>query len=113
MQPANPETEEGAPELRLRCLGWAPGQGALSWSRAGRVLGAGDPEGADPTTGDRIQARGDQLLIARPERGDQGRYTCRVQSPLGQAEAAADVSVLCERAGGSRWGAWGGPQRSR
>ncbi|XP_049643543.1 V-set and immunoglobulin domain-containing protein 10-like, partial [Suncus etruscus] len=94
VQPAAPETEEGAPELRLRCLGWAPGQGALSWSRAGRVLGAGDPEGAGPTPRDRIRARGDQLLIARPERGDQGRYTCRVRSPLGQAEAAADVSVL-------------------
>ncbi|XP_037371459.1 V-set and immunoglobulin domain-containing protein 10-like [Talpa occidentalis] len=91
VQPQAPETEEGAAELRLRCLGWGPGRGELSWSRDGRPLEPADPEGAEPP---RIRAEGDQLLIARPERGDHARYTCRVRSPFGHAEAAAAVSVF-------------------
>ncbi|KAM4825029.1 V-set and immunoglobulin domain-containing protein 10-like [Thomomys bottae] len=92
VQPRAPETEEGAAELRLRCLGWKPGRGKLSWSRDGRALAAADPEGgaAQP----RIRAQGDQLLIARPGREDQARYTCRVRSPFGHREAAALVSVF-------------------
>ncbi|XP_037675575.1 LOW QUALITY PROTEIN: V-set and immunoglobulin domain-containing protein 10-like [Choloepus didactylus] len=91
VQPQAPETEEGAAELRLRCVGWGPGRGELSWSRDGRVLEAADPEGAEPP---RVRAEGDQLLIARPRRGDHARYTCRVRSPFGHTEAAADVSVF-------------------
>ncbi|KAG8521466.1 V-set and immunoglobulin domain-containing protein 10-like [Galemys pyrenaicus] len=91
VQPPAPETEEGAPELRLRCLGWGPGRGELSWSRDGRTLVAADPEGTEPP---RIRAEGDQLLIARPVRGDHARYTCRVRSPFGHTEAAAEVSVF-------------------
>ncbi|XP_047567535.1 V-set and immunoglobulin domain-containing protein 10-like isoform X1 [Lutra lutra] len=91
VQPETPETEEGAAELRLRCLGWGPGRGELSWSRDGRTLEATDPEGAEPP---RIRTEGDQLLITRPVRGDQARYTCRVRSPFGHTEAAADVSVF-------------------
>lgn len=93
MQPEAPETEEGAVELRLRCLGWAPGCGELSWSRDGRALGTADPEAEEPL---RIRAEGDQLLIARPQRSDHAQYTCRVRSPFGHTEAAADVSVFCE-----------------
>uniref|UniRef100_A0A7N5P483 V-set and immunoglobulin domain containing 10 like n=2 Tax=Ailuropoda melanoleuca TaxID=9646 RepID=A0A7N5P483_AILME len=91
VQPETPETEEGAAELRLRCLGWGPGRGELSWSRDGRTLEATDPEGAEPP---RIRTEGDQLLITRPVRSDQARYTCRVRSPFGHTEAAADVSVF-------------------
>ncbi|XP_032180769.1 V-set and immunoglobulin domain-containing protein 10-like isoform X4 [Mustela erminea] len=91
VQPETPETEEGAAELRLRCLGWRPGRGELSWSRDGRTLEATDPEGAEPP---RIRTEGDQLLITRPVRGDQARYTCRIRSPFGHTEAAADVSVF-------------------
>nr|KAF6270064.1 V-set and immunoglobulin domain containing 10 like [Pipistrellus kuhlii] len=91
VQPEAPETEEGAAQLRLRCVGWGPGRGQLSWSRDGRALEAADPEGAEPP---RIRAEGDQLLIARPVRGDHARYTCRVRSPFGHTEAAADVSVF-------------------
>nr|KAF6412233.1 V-set and immunoglobulin domain containing 10 like [Rousettus aegyptiacus] len=91
VQPEAPETEEGAVELRLRCLGWAPGCGELSWSRNGRALETADPEAAEPL---RIRTEGDQLLIARPERSDHARYTCRVRSPFGHTEAAADVSVF-------------------
>ncbi|XP_059007005.1 V-set and immunoglobulin domain-containing protein 10-like isoform X2 [Mustela lutreola] len=92
VQPETPETEEGAAELRLRCLGWRPGRGELSWSRDGRTLEAtADPEGAEPP---RIRTEGDQLLITRPVRGDQARYTCRIRSPFGHTEAAADVSVF-------------------
>ncbi|XP_036129890.1 V-set and immunoglobulin domain-containing protein 10-like [Molossus molossus] len=91
VQPEAPETEEGAAELRLRCRGWRPSCGELSWSRDGRALEAADPEGAEPP---RIRAEGDQLLIARPVRSDHGRYTCRVRSPFGHTEAAADVSVF-------------------
>lgn len=106
MQPEAPETEEGAAELRLRCVGWRPGCGALSWSRDGRALEAADPEGAEPP---RIRSEGDQLLIARPVRGDHARYTCRVRSPFGHAEAAADVSVFCEWGDASSGaGPWGG-----
>ncbi|XP_053515707.1 V-set and immunoglobulin domain-containing protein 10-like isoform X2 [Artibeus jamaicensis] len=90
VQPQAPETEEGATELRLRCRGWRPGSGELSWSRDGRVLEAADPEGAELP---RIRAEGDELLIARPVRGDHARYTCQVRSPFGHTEAAADVSV--------------------
>ncbi|XP_077919788.1 V-set and immunoglobulin domain-containing protein 10-like isoform X5 [Halichoerus grypus] len=91
VQPKTPETEEGAAELRLRCLGWGPSRGELSWSRDGRTLEATDPEGAEPP---RIRTEGDQLLIMRPVRSDQARYTCRVRSPFGHTEAAADVSVF-------------------
>ncbi|XP_054444764.1 LOW QUALITY PROTEIN: V-set and immunoglobulin domain-containing protein 10-like [Pteronotus mesoamericanus] len=91
VQPQAPETEEGATELRLRCLGWGPGRGELSWSRDGRSLETADPEGAELP---RIRAEGDQLLIARPVRSDHARYTCRVRSPFGHTEAAADVSVF-------------------
>ncbi|KAL4831997.1 hypothetical protein H8958_018362 [Nasalis larvatus] len=91
VQPKAPETEEGAAELRLRCLGWGPGRGELSWSRDGRALEASESEGAEPP---RIRSEGDQLLIARPVRSDHARYTCRVRSPFGRREAAADVSVF-------------------
>ncbi|XP_008586548.1 PREDICTED: V-set and immunoglobulin domain-containing protein 10-like [Galeopterus variegatus] len=91
MQPEAPETEEGAAELRLRCVGWEPARGELSWSRDGRALEAADPEGAQPP---RIRAKGDQLVIGRPVRSDHGRYTCHVRSPFGSTEAAADVSVF-------------------
>uniref|UniRef100_A0A8D2JMV2 V-set and immunoglobulin domain containing 10 like n=1 Tax=Sciurus vulgaris TaxID=55149 RepID=A0A8D2JMV2_SCIVU len=90
VQPETPETEEGAAELRLRCVGWKPGHGQLSWTRDGRTLKATDPEGAESS---RIRAKGDQLLIARPVRSDNARYACRVRSPFGHAEAAANVSV--------------------
>ncbi|XP_012640988.2 V-set and immunoglobulin domain-containing protein 10-like [Microcebus murinus] len=90
VQPAAPETEEGAAELRLRCVGWEPSRGVLSWSQDGRALEAAAPHGAEP----RIRAEGDQLLISRPVRADHARYTCRVRSPFGRAEAAADVSVF-------------------
>lgn len=96
VQPQAPETEEGAAELRLRCVGWRPGCGELSWSRDGRALELADPEGAGPP---RIRIAGDQLRLARPVRGDHARYTCRVRSPFGHAEAAADVSVFCECGG--------------
>ncbi|XP_038383940.1 V-set and immunoglobulin domain-containing protein 10-like isoform X4 [Canis lupus familiaris] len=91
VQPHTPETEEGAAELRLRCLGWGPGRGELSWSQDGRTLEATDREGAEPP---RIRTEGDQLLIMRPVRSDQARYTCRVRSPFGHTEAAADVRVF-------------------
>uniref|UniRef100_A0A8C6WB52 V-set and immunoglobulin domain containing 10 like n=1 Tax=Nannospalax galili TaxID=1026970 RepID=A0A8C6WB52_NANGA len=90
VQPKAPETEEGAAELRLRCVGWNPGSGELSWSRDGRAL-EGPDLGAQPP---RVRVQGDQLLILRPARGDQARYTCRVRSPFGHSEAAADVSVF-------------------
>ncbi|XP_048185302.1 V-set and immunoglobulin domain-containing protein 10-like isoform X3 [Perognathus longimembris pacificus] len=92
VQPKAPETEEGAAELRLRCVGWKPGRGKLSWSRDGRALEAADPEGS--ASQPRIRAEGDQLRIARPGRGDQARYTCSVRSPFGHREAAALVSVF-------------------
>ncbi|XP_062031882.1 V-set and immunoglobulin domain-containing protein 10-like [Lepus europaeus] len=91
VQPQAPETEEGAAELRLRCVGWRRGRGELRWSRDGRALGAADPEGAEPA---RIRADGDQLVIVRPGRADHARYTCSVSSPFGHAEAAANVSVF-------------------
>ncbi|KAK2499586.1 hypothetical protein MC885_012440 [Smutsia gigantea] len=91
VQPEAPEVEEGAAELRLRCTGWGPGRGELSWSRDGRDLEVADPEGAEPP---RIRADGDQLLIARPVRSDHARYACRVRSPFGHTEATADVSVF-------------------
>uniref|UniRef100_A0A2K5ZXV7 V-set and immunoglobulin domain containing 10 like n=1 Tax=Mandrillus leucophaeus TaxID=9568 RepID=A0A2K5ZXV7_MANLE len=91
VQPKAPETEEGAAELRLRCLGWGPGRGELSWSRDGRALEASESEGAEPP---RIRSEGDQLLIVRPVRSDHARYTCRVRSPFGRREAAADVTVF-------------------
>lgn len=93
VQPRAPEIEEGATELRLRCMGWEPSRGELTWSRDGRALEAADPEGAELP---RIRAEGDQLLIARPVRSDHARYTCQVRSPFGLTEAAADVSVFCE-----------------
>ncbi|XP_074075583.1 V-set and immunoglobulin domain-containing protein 10-like [Macrotis lagotis] len=87
--PAHPETEEGAPELRLRCVGARPAQGRLSWSRGGRALAAGtaDPEG-------RLRRDGSDLVIARPRRTDQANYTCRVRSPFGASEATAALTVL-------------------
>lgn len=91
VQPRAPETEEGAAELRLSCVGWNPGSGKLSWSRDGRALGTSDPEGAEPP---RIRTERDQLLISRPVRSDHARYTCQVRSPFGHTEAAADVSVF-------------------
>uniref|UniRef100_A0A0D9S565 V-set and immunoglobulin domain containing 10 like n=1 Tax=Chlorocebus sabaeus TaxID=60711 RepID=A0A0D9S565_CHLSB len=91
VQPKAPETEEGAAELRLRCLGWGPGRGELSWSRDGRALEASESEGAELP---RIRSEGDQLLIVRPVRSDHARYTCRVRSPFGRREAAADVTVF-------------------
>ncbi|EGW04638.1 Ig-like domain-containing protein FLJ20674 [Cricetulus griseus] len=91
VQPTAPETEEGAAELSLRCLGWNPGSGELSWSRNGHALETPDPEGAEPP---RIRAERDQLLISRPVRNDHARYTCHVRSPFGHTEAAADVSVF-------------------
>ncbi|XP_070355030.1 V-set and immunoglobulin domain-containing protein 10-like isoform X1 [Equus asinus] len=91
VQPKTPETEEGAAELRLRCVGWGPGRGELSWSRDGRSLEAADPAGAEPP---RVRAEGNQLLISRPVRSDHARYTCRVRSPFGHREASADVSVF-------------------
>ncbi|XP_060031342.1 V-set and immunoglobulin domain-containing protein 10-like [Erinaceus europaeus] len=91
VQPEAPETEEGAAELRLRCVGWAPGSGTLSWSRAGRALELGDPEEPEAP---RIRLEGNQLLIRRLVRSDHARYTCRVSSPFGHTEAAADVSVF-------------------
>lgn len=91
MQPEAPETQEGAAELRLRCMGWGPGRGELSWTRDGRALDTVESAGAEPL---RIRAEGDQLLIARPVRSDHARYTCRVHSPFGHTEATADVSVF-------------------
>uniref|UniRef100_A0A8C6I4C9 V-set and immunoglobulin domain containing 10 like n=1 Tax=Mus spicilegus TaxID=10103 RepID=A0A8C6I4C9_MUSSI len=91
VQPRAPETEEGAAELRLSCVGWNPGSGKLSWSRDGRALGTSDPEGGEPP---RIRTERDQLLISRPVRSDHARYTCQVRSPFGHTEAAADVSVF-------------------
>ncbi|XP_029397876.1 V-set and immunoglobulin domain-containing protein 10-like [Mus pahari] len=91
VQPRAPETEEGAAELRLSCVGWNPGSGKLSWSRDGRALETSDPEGTEPS---RIRAERDQLLISRPVRSDHARYTCQVRSPFGHTEAAADVSVF-------------------
>ncbi|CAM9963435.1 unnamed protein product [Rangifer tarandus platyrhynchus] len=91
MQPEAPETQEGAAELRLRCMGWGPGRGELSWTRDGRALDTVESAGAEPP---RIRAEGDQLLIARPMRSDHARYTCRVHSPFGHTEASADVSVF-------------------
>ncbi|XP_070079325.1 V-set and immunoglobulin domain-containing protein 10-like isoform X2 [Equus przewalskii] len=91
VQPKTLETEEGAAELRLRCVGWGPGRGELSWSRDGRALEAADPAGAEPP---RVRAEGNQLLISRPVRSDHARYTCRVRSPFGHREASADVSVF-------------------
>ena len=93
MQPKAPETLEGAAELRLRCMGWGPSRGELSWTRDGRALDTVESAGAEPL---RIRAEGDQLLIERPVRSDHARYTCRVHSPFGHTEAAADVSVFCE-----------------
>lgn len=93
VQPRAPETEEGAAELQLSCVGWKPGSGKLSWSRDGRALESPDPEGTEPP---RIRAEQDQLLISRPIRSDHARYTCHVRSPFGHTEAAADVSVFCE-----------------
>ncbi|XP_042556014.1 V-set and immunoglobulin domain-containing protein 10-like [Dipodomys spectabilis] len=91
VQPKAPEIEEGAAELQLRCVGWKPGRGKLSWSRDGHALEAADPEGgATP----RIRTEGDQLRIARPGRRDQARYTCSVRSPFGHRQAAALVSVF-------------------
>ncbi|KAB1275058.1 V-set and immunoglobulin domain-containing protein 10-like, partial [Camelus dromedarius] len=106
VQPKAPETEEGATELRLRCIGWAPGRGELSWTRDGRALEAADPEGAEPP---RIHAEGDQLLIARPVRSDHARYTCRVRSPFGHTEVAADVSVFYLPPGSPQCSVEGGP----
>ncbi|KAF4011319.1 hypothetical protein G4228_002004, partial [Cervus hanglu yarkandensis] len=91
MQPEAPETQEGAAELRLRCMGWGPGHGELSWTRDGRALDIVESAGAEPP---RIRAEGDQLLIARPMRSDHARYTCRVHSPFGHSEASANVSVF-------------------
>ncbi|XP_218633.4 V-set and immunoglobulin domain-containing protein 10-like isoform X2 [Rattus norvegicus] len=91
VQPRAPETEEGAAELRLRCMGWNPGSGKLSWSRDGRALETSDSEGTEPP---RIRAERDQLLISRPVRSDHAQYTCHVRSPFGHTEAAADVSVF-------------------
>ncbi|XP_026644874.1 V-set and immunoglobulin domain-containing protein 10-like [Microtus ochrogaster] len=91
VQPRAPETEEGAAELSLRCIGWTPASGELSWSRDGRVLETPDPEGAEPP---HIRTERDQLLISHPLRSDHARYTCRVRSPFGHTEAAADVSVF-------------------
>uniref|UniRef100_A0A8C6DKZ3 V-set and immunoglobulin domain containing 10 like n=1 Tax=Moschus moschiferus TaxID=68415 RepID=A0A8C6DKZ3_MOSMO len=91
MQPEAPETQEGAAELRLRCMGWGPGRGELSWMRDGRALDTVESAGAKPP---RIRAEGDQLLIAHPVRSDHARYTCRVHSPFGHTETAADVSVF-------------------
>ncbi|KAL2762895.1 V-set and immunoglobulin domain-containing protein 10-like precursor, partial [Daubentonia madagascariensis] len=91
VQPKAPETEEGAAELPLRCVGWEPSRGVLSWSQDGRALQAADPEGAELP---RIRTEGDRLLIARPVRSDHARYTCSVRSPFGHTEAAADVSVF-------------------
>ncbi|XP_051030171.1 V-set and immunoglobulin domain-containing protein 10-like [Phodopus roborovskii] len=91
VQPRAPETEEGAAELSLRCIGWNPGSGELSWSRNGRALETPDPEGIEPP---RIREERDQLVISRPVRNDHARYTCHVRSPFGHTEAAADVSVF-------------------
>ncbi|XP_006868423.1 PREDICTED: V-set and immunoglobulin domain-containing protein 10-like [Chrysochloris asiatica] len=91
VQPQAPETEEGAAELQLRCVGWRPGQGTLSWSRDGRSLELADTEGGEPP---RIRVEGDQLVIGRPVRSDHARYTCSVRSPFGHTEAAVDVSVF-------------------
>ncbi|XP_053460408.1 V-set and immunoglobulin domain-containing protein 10-like isoform X1 [Nycticebus coucang] len=91
VQPKAPETEEGAAELRLRCVGWEPSRGVLSWSQNGRALEAADLEGVEPP---RIRFEGDQLVIARPVRSDHARYTCSVRSPFGHAEASADVCVF-------------------
>ncbi|XP_075393975.1 V-set and immunoglobulin domain-containing protein 10-like [Tenrec ecaudatus] len=91
VQPRDPETEEGAAELRLRCVGWRRGHGELSWSRDGRPLAATDAEGAEPP---RVLAKDDQLVIRRPVRSDHARYTCSVRSPFGHSEAAANVSVF-------------------
>ncbi|XP_075808465.1 V-set and immunoglobulin domain-containing protein 10-like isoform X2 [Microtus pennsylvanicus] len=85
VQPRAPETEEGAAELSLRCIGWTPASGELSWSRDGRVLETPDPH---------IRTERDQLLISHPLRSDHARYTCRVRSPFGHTEAAADVRVF-------------------
>ncbi|KAL1769348.1 V-set and immunoglobulin domain-containing protein 10-like [Sigmodon hispidus] len=91
VQPGAPETEEGAAELSLRCVGWNPGCGELSWSRDGRALQTPDLQGAESH---RIRAEQDRLLILRPVRSDHARYTCHVRSPFGHTEAAADVSVF-------------------
>ncbi|XP_052050524.1 V-set and immunoglobulin domain-containing protein 10-like [Apodemus sylvaticus] len=91
VQPRTPETEEGAAELRLSCVGWNPGSGELSWSRDGHALETPNLEGAELP---RIRAERDQLLISRPVRSDHARYTCHVRSPFGHTEAAADVSVF-------------------
>ncbi|MBV97844.1 V-set and immunoglobulin domain-containing protein 10-like, partial [Eschrichtius robustus] len=106
VKPEVPETEEGAAELRLRCVGWRPGRGELSWTRDGRVLGSADPAGVEPL---RIRVEGDELLIARPTRSDQARYTCRVHSPFGHTEAATNVSVFYLPPGSPQCSVEGGP----
>ncbi|XP_068944955.1 V-set and immunoglobulin domain-containing protein 10-like isoform X5 [Petaurus breviceps papuanus] len=89
--PEAPVTEEGAPELRLRCVGARPSQGQLSWSQGGRLLEAGPGDGEGPA---RLRTDGVYLVIARPQRTDQANYTCRVKSPFGASEATAAVTVL-------------------
>ena len=101
MQPEAPETQEGEAELRLRCMGWGPSRGELSWTQDGRALDTVESVGAEPP---RIRAEGDQLLISRPMRCDHARYTCRVHSPFGHSEASANVSVFCEWGDASGWG---------
>ncbi|XP_078002034.1 V-set and immunoglobulin domain-containing protein 10-like isoform X2 [Phascolarctos cinereus] len=89
--PADPVTEEGTPELRLRCVGARPSQGQLSWSQGERPLEAGPGDGEGPA---RLRTDGIDLVITRPKRTDQANYTCRVQSPFGASEATAAVTVL-------------------
>ncbi|KAM9039849.1 V-set and immunoglobulin domain-containing protein 10-like isoform X2 [Sarcophilus harrisii] len=89
--PADPVLEEGASELRLRCVGAGPGQGRLSWSRGGRPLEAPSGDGEGPA---RLRIEGVDLVIARLKRTDQANYTCRIQSPFGASEATAAVTVL-------------------
>ncbi|XP_044524433.1 V-set and immunoglobulin domain-containing protein 10-like [Gracilinanus agilis] len=89
--PADPVTEEGATELRLRCVGARSSQGQLSWSQDGRLL---DAEGGDGDGPARLRPDGVDLVIVRPKRTDQANYTCRVQSPFGARQATAAVTVL-------------------
>ncbi|XP_036599386.1 V-set and immunoglobulin domain-containing protein 10-like [Trichosurus vulpecula] len=91
MAPADPVTEEGAPELRLRCVGARASQGQLNWSQGGRLLEAGPGDGEGSA---RLRTDGIDLVIVRPQRTDQANYTCRVQSPFGASEATAAVTVL-------------------
>ncbi|ELW69166.1 V-set and immunoglobulin domain-containing protein 10-like protein [Tupaia chinensis] len=86
--------------------GVGPGSRGAELERDGLAVEGADPEGAEQP---RIRAEGDELLIVRPVRSDHARYTCRVRSPFGHAEAAADVSVFYLPPGSPQCSVEGGP----